>query len=335
MNLHHTRLLFPSFDITMLSQSNRNVFSDTGRIKILLTEGIYKSDQFHPLRNIICFTFQPAPLCKSQSPNVKLLRKQLIIQKTLAHLQKCNISWPSTTHQTLPQINTQENNSGRISIIERSYDLHETNHRNAANLDDLGLAHCRTPSSSSSASWSGLITQQKTRLPLSVYNSRQQVKIGPTFEQKSSTIRIPSEQIKQIINEITTQTMKLAYTVNASSGNIKDNNSDDKPVIMSRDCSSSDITMHSSCTRFPSCININPLTGILTHESSTRSMKPVSGCTFWDRPSIEITTASLTADEMIDDNGTRIGSHRKRTHSSLSECSGHERHTMPAAKRTF
>ncbi|KAI9660150.1 MAG: hypothetical protein M1821_001502 [Bathelium mastoideum] len=61
------RLRFPPFHAELLDQTWWNAGENLGRIKIVVSEGIDKGQgqgkvQFSPLTNLVCFSFQPAPI---------------------------------------------------------------------------------------------------------------------------------------------------------------------------------------------------------------------------------------------------------------------------------
>ncbi|PNS17308.1 hypothetical protein CAC42_6991 [Sphaceloma murrayae] len=71
-------LPFPPFHRSVLSRRDWHMSDDKGRVKVLLTEGMRVHHdgriKFQPLNNIICFSFQPAPM---------------------DYLRRCNIAWPN------------------------------------------------------------------------------------------------------------------------------------------------------------------------------------------------------------------------------------------------
>ncbi|GAB7344237.1 hypothetical protein MBLNU457_2122t2 [Dothideomycetes sp. NU457] len=71
-------LLFPPFHRTVLSRRDWDISDDLGRIKICISEGylVKEADgqSFVPIKEVVCFTFHPAPL---------------------ERLERCNIAWPN------------------------------------------------------------------------------------------------------------------------------------------------------------------------------------------------------------------------------------------------
>lgn len=61
-------LLFPPFRKTVLSRRDWDISDDLGRIKICISEGYRMKEEdgqtFVPVKEVVCFTFHPAPLGK-------------------------------------------------------------------------------------------------------------------------------------------------------------------------------------------------------------------------------------------------------------------------------
>lgn len=61
------RLKFPPFHSELLEQDWWNAEENLGRIKVMISEGIDKGQiqgkpRFRPLANLVCLSFQPAPI---------------------------------------------------------------------------------------------------------------------------------------------------------------------------------------------------------------------------------------------------------------------------------
>ncbi|KXT07765.1 hypothetical protein AC579_2786 [Pseudocercospora musae] len=102
-------LQFPAFHRSTMSQTGWDALDETGRIKVVVSEGWLRNDgkSFHKLATHVIFNFQPAPLDV---------------------LQRCDIAWPNATIMANPVgIHQPSRQSSCGSML--NHDLH---HRNAS-----------------------------------------------------------------------------------------------------------------------------------------------------------------------------------------------------------
>lgn len=113
-------LSFPAFNKAVLSRRDWNIADDTGRINVLISEGLQtdrsRGVHFQPVRNLACFSFHPAPIRESTHH----LPFQCGADRTIEHLEQCNIAWPNVLMYTNPWTPTGQELCGSSMLATTS-----------------------------------------------------------------------------------------------------------------------------------------------------------------------------------------------------------------------
>ncbi|KAK0274293.1 hypothetical protein LTR91_020166 [Friedmanniomyces endolithicus] len=225
-------LSFPRFHRSILTQSHWNACDDMGRIKVQLSAG-YEVDlegRSHFVKTVdhVVFSFQPAPL---------------------DILERSGIAWP---HANLPVVNNplQTPEARRISLGGHLPILDDSSSRSTSAYSFVPPT--AYPTFDLAAPYPGSGTQ-------SLHN-------------QSMHLRLPSDQLQKIIDALTPP--KAAEALSMPPPPVPQQRptvGSTTPVSNRRGNNSSrysDISMHASCTSFPSCIS-EDAEGCLVHQPAT------------------------------------------------------------------
>jgi len=260
-------LSFPRFHRSILTQSHWNACDDMGRIKVQLSAG-YEVDlegRSHFVKTVdhVVFSFQPAPLGKSSSTQELLMP---VLTSFTDILERSGIAWP---HANLPVVNNplQASEARRIS---------------------LG-GHLPILDDSSSRSTSAYSFVPPTAYPTFDMAAPYPGSAAQSLHNQSMHLRLPSDQLQKIIEALTPPKAAEAVCCMTHRHHIQSLTAaqlsmppppvpqqrstvgSTTPVSNRRGNNSSrysDISMHASCTSFPSCIS-EDAEGCLVHQPAT------------------------------------------------------------------
>lgn len=179
-----------------------------------------------------------------------------------------------------------------------------------------------------------------------VFNSQPPGNMGTTQEMMpprrgpTRIARLPSDQIRQIVSEVSTllqSDKRVSSTIIKSPCDVQDRSE----VRDNRDRTISDVTMHTGCTGFPECTTDAPGGGELTHVTPAKSARSVCMMSAGQKtmtetpllPEIFISAAPPFTSCDGEKSKEQPAAGRKRTRSPLSERSNNSKSRSPNPKR--
>lgn len=294
-------LPFPPFYRSVLSRRHWDIQDHQGRINIVISEGLRSTVEgtikYQPIRNVVCFSFHPAPLeylerCNIAWPNTLMFKHPYkpnlphnSALKSPSSLTDCTFFEYLPTYTHLPLSNPRFRDSALMPAPPRPPPMAGT----ISNAHPFPDATTWSSRSTSFASYEGFwpdFEHQSTSLGLDG-TAADSAKNNP---KRNETVRLPSDQLRQIISAIACKSLPRADSTDNVRQKVESEASRKQPAPRmnfrdARDASlgdqderekgsrcrnTSDVTMHSDYPGFPQCTDNDPVTGNIIHTTPSK-----------------------------------------------------------------
>ena len=248
------RLRFPPFHSELLDQDWWNAEENLGRIKVVISEGIEKGQvqgklQFRPLANLVCFSFQPAPIGTNHRHILSLFwRWEANTGLTMADvLERAAIAWPNARMGMAFSEMMNATQNGRMSsqfqplaVMGSDSHAHSPRRRRVHTIANSCYSghyfpHIR-PQSSLDMPDPFVDNQSQGPLPAfsqALFNG-QSSNADPSLRGNGFELRLPDDQLARLVDALSPQARSQPTTLNgqvSQSPHFKNNISSQPPSL--------------------------------------------------------------------------------------------------------